>query len=523
LGAISIFLANISHSGVWFSDAASHALNGAFYKDMLEEKGFLNPVEYAERYYVQYPSLTIGMYPPVFYLVEALSYKIFGVSSEASKFAVLLFTIAGAYGFFLLCRLWFPVWLSVVGSLVYLLQPTTLFAEKNVMLEMPMVAASLIALYYLCSLMEDHKKVALFMAPFFTAVAFLVRQGAVFLLLVWATSILCYRKWGIFKSPCFIAGVLTGTIILAPWIAVNLTVGRGHVAILDFQVSHIFPNVLFYCQHALDIVSFPVILLSIGSLFAFKRLSREKSFRLAILVILSVVPFLFPMKYRDPRYAICLVPAFIILSLEVLWLFAQNLSRIFPQRVVCWVLAVLIILLHYNPNTVWGSPDIQGFGKVADLVVNDQDCVAVLYDGYYNERFIYEMRVRDEDRRVFVFRASKVVFSTKILVDVGYNELVKDYSAFLDLLRRYAIKYVVQEERSLVNTPANRNIREWVQRPEFRLTGQYSIPHSGLSGFGKLLVYEYLDYTGGEIREIELDMPVLGRKIKVSVGKKGQS
>jgi hypothetical protein len=84
-------------------------------------------------------------------------------------------------------------------------------------------------------------------------------------------------------------------------------------------------------------------------------------------------------------------------------------------------------------------------------------------------------------------------------------------------------KYVVQEERSLVNTPANRNIREWVQRPEFRLTGQYSIPHSGLSGFGKLLVYEYLDYTGGEIREIELDMPVLGRKIKVSVGKKGQS
>ena len=69
--AILIFLTNISQSGLWYPDAPKHALNGVFYKDLIEEKGFFHPRRYAERYYVQYPSLTISTYPPMFYITEA--------------------------------------------------------------------------------------------------------------------------------------------------------------------------------------------------------------------------------------------------------------------------------------------------------------------------------------------------------------------------------------------------------------------------------------------------------------------
>ena len=103
--AISIFLTNISHSGLWHPDAPSHALNGVFYKNMIEEGGFLHPKSYAERYYVQYPSLTVGMYPPIFYTIEAFFFKVFGVYPLVAKLAVVSFTLLGVNAFFLLCRL----------------------------------------------------------------------------------------------------------------------------------------------------------------------------------------------------------------------------------------------------------------------------------------------------------------------------------------------------------------------------------------------------------------------------------
>ena len=99
----------------------------------------------------------------------------------------------------------------------------------------------------------------------------------------------------------------------------------------------------------------------------------------------------------------------------------------------------------------------------------------------------------------------------------GYNELIKEVSEFYDILNRYSIKYIVQEERDSMNTPANRRLRQWIQGPEFKLIQKYSIACRGFNGFGNLLVYEYLDYQPKSIRQIDLDIPVMGRRITVKV------
>jgi hypothetical protein len=173
--------------------------------------------------------------------------------------------------------------------------------------------------------------------------------------------------------------------------------------------------------------------------------------------------------------------------------------------------------MHFFPQKVWSGRDIRGFDQAADFVVRDPDCVSVLYDGYFNGNFIFHMRARDKERRIFVFRASKVIFSTKMGTKYGYNELVRKASEFHDMMNRYSIKYIVQEEKDLMRTPANRRLREWIQGPEFRLAKKYSITCKGLNGFGDLLVYEYLDYQAKSIREIDLDMPVMGRRITVTL------
>ena len=515
--AISIFFANISHSGVWFADMSSHALNGVFYKDMIEEGGFFDPVRYAERYYVQYPSLTIGMYPPVFYTFEALLFKLFGVSPKVAKLAVCLFTLLGVNVFFLLCRLWFPIWLSAVGSVLYLMQPSALFAQKNVMLEMPFLTMSIIAVYCLYIGTERDRLSALFFAPLFTATAFLTRQSAIFLVPIWSSWIILRKKWWLMTSGRFILGVLAGATIVVPWGIVNLTVGKGHLAHLNFGVSHIWPNCLFYLRHLSEVASFPVIVLSVLSVILFHKLRYKDGYQLSLLWVCSVIVFLLPMKLSEPRYAIGLLPPLIVLSMHAIRFLKEKFTYIFQRSSICFVVILVLICFHIDPRKVWDSPDIQGFDQVADFVASDLDCVSVLYDGLYNGNFIFHMRMRDKDRRVFVFRASKVVFSTAFHLELGYNQLVKEAPEFYDVLERYAIKYVVQEERDSLKTPANKSLRQWMQGPEFKLVRECRIRCRGLDGFGNLLVYEYLDYEAKPLRQIDLDMPVMERKISVKL------
>ena len=274
LVAISIFIANISHPGLWYPEAPSHALNGAFYKDMIEEGGVLHPRSYAERYYVQYPSLTIGYYPPVFYTIEALFFKLFGVSPLVARLAVLSFTLLGVNIFLLICRLWFPLWLSITGSILYLLQPATLFGQKSVMLEMPALAMSMLALYWLYIGTKKDNSWALFFMPLFAALAFLTKQNAVFLLPVSLVWVIWNRKWSMIKSGHFISGVLLGTLILIPWLIVNLTISRFYVVTGTFQGYHMWSNFVYYLRHSSEIISFPVILLSICYLALLIKLNK---------------------------------------------------------------------------------------------------------------------------------------------------------------------------------------------------------------------------------------------------------
>ncbi len=517
LAAISIFLGNISHSGLWYPDAPSHALNGAFYKDMIEEGGVLHPRSYAERYYVQYPNLTVGIYPPVFYTIEALFFKLFGVSPLVARLAVLLFTLLGVNMFFLLSRLWFPFGLSVVGSILYLLQPAMLFGQKNVMLEIPALAMSIVALYCIYIGTERGNSWALFSAPLFMALAFLTKQSAIFLLPVFCVWMILGRKWNSMRSGYFISGVLIGTVIILPWVFVNLTIGRFYVVASAFQGYHLWSNFLYYLRHSSEIISYPLLFLSILSLILFKKLKNQHGYKLAVLWGCSVLFLVSVTEYKEPRYAIFLVPAVVILSMQVIWLFKESFTTFFQGRKVYAILMIILICLHLNEEQVMGGREILGFHQPADFIVKDLDCVSVLYDGYFDSNFIFHMRARDKDRRVFVFRASKVVFSGKWTLALGYNELIGEVSEFYDILDRYSIKYIVQEERDLVNTPANRRLREWIQEAKFKLVQKYSIPCTGLKGFGNLLVFEYLDYEAKPIRQVELDMPMLGRKIRVRV------
>src|SRR5258706_10530435 len=73
-------LYRVNHTDVVDTDAARHAMNGAFLYDLVRTGHILHPIDYAKVYYSRLPSLSMPFHPPVFPAVEAIFFAAFGVN-----------------------------------------------------------------------------------------------------------------------------------------------------------------------------------------------------------------------------------------------------------------------------------------------------------------------------------------------------------------------------------------------------------------------------------------------------------
>src|SRR5215468_243822 len=81
-------------------DEAQHAVTGLFVSDAFRDLPIRHPVQYAYRYYAQYPAVAIVHWPPLFYIFEGLTFLLFGPSVVSARLSVLLFCVLLLYQWF---------------------------------------------------------------------------------------------------------------------------------------------------------------------------------------------------------------------------------------------------------------------------------------------------------------------------------------------------------------------------------------------------------------------------------------
>ena len=132
------------------TDAARHAMNGAFVHDLLLSGRIAHPIAYGKEYYGRLPALSMPYHPPLFPAIEALFYFVFGVNLLAARLAVAL---AVAVCTVLLYRLFAATHHSDVLALCATVTVLSLWNSQlvatDVMLEFPAMAFALAALYCL--------------------------------------------------------------------------------------------------------------------------------------------------------------------------------------------------------------------------------------------------------------------------------------------------------------------------------------------------------------------------------------
>src|SRR5437867_1776123 len=75
-----VVLLHTGNDGLWYvGDAARHAINGLFWWDLLASAPS-DPKDFALRYYARYPTISPVSYPPFFYALEGIGYRLIGAS-----------------------------------------------------------------------------------------------------------------------------------------------------------------------------------------------------------------------------------------------------------------------------------------------------------------------------------------------------------------------------------------------------------------------------------------------------------
>jgi 4-amino-4-deoxy-L-arabinose transferase-like glycosyltransferase len=431
-------LRGVGQTDVIDTDAARHAMNGAFLYDLVRSGHWLHPVDYAKAYYAQYPALSMPYHPPLFPAMEAVFFAIFGVKLFTARLVVAICVAICAALLYRLVKdtLGSPVLAACVTIASFSLW-TVQFVARDVMLEFPAMVFTLAALYCLRE-MEDSfpMRRALWFAVF-SAAAVWTKQHAVFLGAVPFLQVVVNRRWRLLRqAPFWVASILFGASVLALIALSRMFHGTG-VNQMSTSSSDVYwiltrtiPAYFRWVLAALTGVSGVFAVCAIAVYIWGARKPDETKLHLSLYVawIVALCGLLVDLGPVSPRYLFFVFPAFLAVGYVLLF---HGCRRLWGSRAanfvvvgfaVAWVVAGLLAPQDF----------LRGPGLAAATVV-DGAPKRVLYVGPADGNFTFAVRTLDPNLRVTVIPAGKV------------REKIFEEAAIETFCKHYGIEWVVFE------------------------------------------------------------------------------
>jgi hypothetical protein len=514
LGIVLVWLIpaalHAGNDGLWFlGDAARHALNGLFWWDFLSTLP-LDPRAYVLRYYARYPAIAPLSYPPVFYLLEGTAFRMFGASPFVAKSLVLCFS--------LLACLYTAAWLRRYvafdagwGGALLALQPGVVIWSNAVMLNVPSMAFGMAALYHTRRWLEEPGRRQLLAALVFGALVTLTYFPAAVVPLVMGAWLLSEAGWRVLwrehRPLVLLALSSLGALSLAivHWVPLPLD-----LALPDLESLRDPARWLAYIWGLPKILNASIIFLAALAVPAAILERRWRlDVRLLVIWILLTYAGLSYLWSQDPRYALLLAPAFVIMATIGLRALVEAASVLLGAAASPCFRGTLFGLLAVNACVAWvvPVPRIDGFRELASFVVRNAPTERTFFEGSCDGVFTFYVRAQDPAFRRAVVRGSKLLYASAIFQTWRLTERVSSASQVVEALEKECgCGWVAIEAPGGENEiGAVRSLREALRGPEFRLLRSFpvrapSATHVDLYQFlGPLKIPE----------EIELPFPIL--------------
>ena len=490
-GALAVFVAKSYQSGFSGADEPSHFLNGYFVADYLAHHFGSNPMGAATDFYVHYPKISIGHWPPAYYGILGLVFLVLPPTLPVIFAVNVLFAALPAIGVAAALSMLADRRAALAGALVYAVTPLVLEGHVMFMADQPLTACLVAATAVWIAFSVRPRWGSALLFALLAATAVLIKGNGWLVVFIPVFHILLTANWKLLLSVRLYVAAALAAAIVVPWYMLTAKIaadGFNYQAGLPYATKALLYNLQALGRNVTPVGG----LLALYAIVAEFRARRADSLRwtivsavisllLATLLLQSLVPVDIVERYMAPA-----LPAVVVLAILGAVRLLAHLPTLLRAGTPAPALAAVAVVMAV-PGIVHlaqRAPKADtGIAAVTDRLAAAKPVLTVIDGSASTEGwFIADMAVHDSALRGYVVRASKLLADSNFM-GTTYSLKYQDTADVLAELHRLGVQHVViVREGGKDAYPHSAQMREALARADsgFRL-GQ-SLPHAYRSG-----------------------------------------
>ena len=510
--SVALLFAQAPHGGAFFwSDSPRHALNGVFVMDLIKAMPLDDPAGYAYRYYAQYPALTILFYPPLFYAISAPFYAVFGVSHETALGVVALHYLALGLGCWRLARFWLPVAPSLAFAVLVLWLPEVAFWGRQVMLEVPAFAFLVWSAVAVMAYLRGGHVRWLYLGAALLVLGMYTKISVAYMGVVYAALIAQRDGWAMLRQRHHWWVAALAVVGLVPLAVLTLKFGQANVqsvtGVADAVASRTnWQGWVWYLQQMPSQVGWPLLVLALvgAGLAAWRRLPGLGFWWLGF-----AVGYLFfsSIDLKEARHSVFLLPSVVFFAVLAL-------HTLVPARLQTWALAALV--LATAGLTAWARPVyfVDGYARaaaeIARLAPPDS---TVMFSGYRDGSFVFNMRAREDRRDLHVMRADKLLLGVAVRRELGVEQKGLTEAEIAEAINANGVHYVVMQPGFWTDLEAMQRFERVMASAQFEEVARIATPANHKAHETELVIYRNKGPVAQRPQGKEIELKIINRRI----------
>jgi len=497
-------------------DEPSHYINGLLIRDYIGGMSFEHPMRYAENYYLHYPKVALGHWPPVFYVFEALWMQVFSVSrnSVMMMIALQVAILAAAsislvskrlpFAIIIVCGFWI-VSLPLMQTLSGAVSPEPLVAL------MVLLSAACYARY-----LETERWEYSMVFGVLASVAVLTKGSGFVLALVPAFAVVFLGRFRLLRTASFWLPVPTVLALAGPWYA--FVPNARHEAALSLEDLLSSGNMNVYLRtpmvflQGVGVVS--GLLALVGLVFLLFNCWQHKPPAAFWVVSAALLPsFLIFRTVVAParsakNWSVIIVPCILLAGYALSRLASVRSKDGQPTKRAATVCSIAFLALSLGNLKVLSPIPRRPIVDVAELATQDRrfrdSVILVASDASGEGAFVAQVAMREPRPGHFVLRASKVL-GLSGWFGSGYRTRHENADELMDYMRSTPVGLLVVDDASRLPTSLADLLDSTLQQysTDWELIGEYPerSPREG-----KVRVYRHVGFESPDRPNIQVDM-----------------
>lgn len=479
-----------------FDDEPAHLVTGLMIRDWVLA-GFPSPMPYAQDYYLHYPKVSLGQWPPGFYGIQAAWTIVFGASTTslvtlmaalAALVALLVYVTArdevGEAG-------------AVVGGVLFLALPLVQRFGAMTMTEVPLALLCTLAVVRFGRYLDHDRPRDLVLFGLLAVAAMYTKGNSIALAGVPPLAIALGRRWEILRRPLLWAVGIGVGALCAPWHYFAIRFSTSTWAQPEPSLEYTLKSSGLYAQELVRLGGIGVLAAAVIGLAS--RLRAAGGRRGLWLALAAWVPSLLVMHVvvpssLDPRHLVLITPAIALAAVAG----ARRCFDLLGSRVPTFVGPLVLLALFAAEGFELPPKDWSGHDEAARLLFEDEtlsDSVFLIESDAMGEgAFVAAVALRDERPGHFVLRGSKVLGWSSFMGEV-YEERYADADELARFLREFPVGVVA----------IDRHPKETQRYPHHDLLWEVLTTHPGWEPIGEVDLEKAGTVHAGGLRLYRLD------------------